>query len=67
MEAQELKNYEVHIKYRNQCEAKYEWNITKNSKEIVAYGYTKTLKEAFVEAYKRYEFVNYALNGEVQI
>lgn len=62
MEVRELKDYEVRIKPRNQGETKYEWEIVECGKKVVACGYSKTLKEAFDEAYGRYEFVTYALS-----
>lgn len=61
MEVRELKDYEVIIRFRNQGEAKYEWGIVECGKKVVAHGYTKTLKEAFKDAYDRYDFVMYTL------
>lgn len=62
LEVRELKDYEVRIRFRNQGETKYEWEIVECGKKVVAHGYTKTLMEAFVEAYKRYDFVMYTLS-----
>jgi len=62
LEVRELKDYEVRIGFRNQGETKYEWNILECGKKVVAYGYTKTLKEAFKDAYDRYDFVMYTLS-----
>lgn len=62
MEVRELKDYEVRIRFRNQGETKYEWEIFECGKKIVAFGYTKTLKEAFEDAYDCYYFVMYTLS-----
>lgn len=62
LEVRGLKDYEVHIRFRNQVETKYEWEIVECGKKVVAFGYTKTLKEAFKDAYDRYDFVMYTLS-----
>lgn len=62
LEVRELKDYEVRIRFRNQGETKYEWEIVECGKKVVAYGYAKTLKEAFKDAYGRYDFVMYTLS-----
>lgn len=62
LEVRELKDYEVRIRFRNQGETKYEWEIVECGKKVVAFGYTKTLKEAFKDAYDRYDFVMYTLS-----
>lgn len=62
MEVRGLKDYEVRIRFKNQGEAKYEWEIVKCGNKVAAFGYTKTRKEAFVEAYKRYDFIMYTLS-----
>ena len=59
MEVRELKDYEVRIRFRNQGETKYEWEIVECGKKVVAFGYTKTLREAFYDAYDCYDFVMY--------
>lgn len=62
LEVRELKDYEVRIRFRNQGGTKYEWEIVECGKKVVAFGYTKTLKEAFDNAYNRYYFVMYTLS-----
>lgn len=62
MEVRGLKDYEVRIRFKNQGEAKYAWEIVECGNKVVACGYTKTLKEAFKDAYDRYDFVMYTLS-----
>ena len=62
LEVRGLKDYEVRIKFKNQVETKYEWKIVECGKNVVAYGYTETLKEAFKDAYDRYDFIMYTLS-----
>lgn len=62
LEVRGLKDYEVRIRFKNQGETKYEWEIVECGKKVVAYGYSKTLKEAFNDAYDRYDFVMYTLS-----
>lgn len=62
LEVRGLKDYEVRIKFRNQGETKYEWEIVECGKKVVAFGYTRTLKEAFEDAYDSYDFVMYTLS-----
>lgn len=62
MEVLEHKDYEVRIRFKNQVEIKYEWEIVECGKNVVAYGYAKTLKEAFNDAYERYAFILYTLS-----
>ena len=62
LEVRGLKDYEVRIRFKNQSETKYEWEIVECGKKVVAYGYSKTLKEAFKDAYDRYDFLMYTLS-----
>lgn len=62
LEVRELKDYEVRIRFKNLGETKYEWVIVECGKKVVAFGYTKTLKEAFEDAYDRYDFIMYTLS-----
>lgn len=62
LEVRGLKDYEVRIRFKNHGETKYEWVIVECGKKVVAFGYAKTLKEAFDEAYGRYDFIMYTLS-----